>query len=216
MLCPLCHNTQHTHFHTDKKRAYYQCSACKLVFVPPEYHLSSAEEKQIYDLHQNNLNDKGYLQFLNRFIEPLKEKLTGTETGLDFGSGPVPVLATLLENVGFEMAIYDIYYAKDGSALERNYDFICCTEVIEHLQQPKNVLEKLLNLLSTNGILGIMTKRVINVERFANWHYKNDPTHICFFSIDTFAWIAKKYALKLEITGNDVVFLTKDYPQLPK
>jgi hypothetical protein len=211
MLCPLCHNTQHTHFHTDKKRAYDQCSDCKLVFVPSEYYLSSAEEKQIYDLHQNTPNDQGYLQFLNRFIEPLKSKLTGTETGLDFGSGPTPVLASLLKNIGFRMHIYDIYYAKNESVFEKNYDFICCTEVIEHLQQPKEVLEKLLSLLSANGVLGIMTKRVINAKRFANWHYKNDPTHICFFSMDTFEWIADKYDLKLEVAGNDVVFLTKNY-----
>lgn len=210
MLCPLCHSTHHTHFHSDKRRPYYQCQTCKLVFVPPEYYLSPTEEKQIYDLHQNDVDDQGYLQFLDRFIQPLQERLNGTETGLDFGSGPTPVLATRLKNAGYEMAIYDIFYAKDESVFTKHYDFICCTEVIEHLHQPKAVLEKLVTLLPVHGILCIMTKRVINAERFANWHYKNDPTHICFFSVETFEWIAEKYDLKLEVVGNDVVFLTRE------
>jgi SAM-dependent methyltransferase len=208
MLCPLCQNPHHSHFHSDKYRRYYQCSICKLVFVPPQYHLSSIEEKKIYDLHQNSLTDQGYLQFLNRFIEPLKERLNKNATGLDFGSGPTPVLATLLKSAGYDMEIYDIYYARNENVFEKHYDFICCTEVIEHLQHPKVIIEKLLDLLTPKGVLGIMTKRVINAERFANWHYKNDPTHICFFSTETFEWIAEKYCLTLDVEGNDVVFLT--------
>jgi hypothetical protein len=54
-----------------------------------------------------------------------------------------------------------------------------------------------------------MTKRVRDKPSFSTWHYKNDPTHIAFYSEQTFAWLAQQWQLKLEIIDNDVVFLTK-------
>lgn len=207
LACPLCHTKTFDRFAHDKRRDYMRCPNCLLVFVPESMHLTAEQEKAEYDKHQNTLDDKGYLNFLSRTYEPLIKQLTPKLAGLDFGCGPAPALAEELKKHGHSVALYDRYYFPDDAVLSQHYDFITCTEVIEHLAKPEQTLNQLKHLLKPNGILAIMTKRVIDQYRFQNWHYKNDPTHICFYSEHTFAWIAQHWVFELEIIDQDVVFL---------
>ena len=211
--CPLCHNkNQETiiPFYKDKHRGYLQCLSCSLVYVPESFHLSEQEEKRIYDYHQNNAEDQGYQQFLSRLTNPLTEKIKQDSKGLDFGCGNASAIPFLLQNKTDKISLYDKFYANQSNLLKHRYDFISCTEVFEHLRKPREVLEQLINCLLPSGILAIMTKRVIDQNAFANWHYKNDLTHIIFFSEATFNWMAQKYQLKLEIIDKDVIFLYKN------
>ena len=78
-----------------------------------------------------------------------------------------------------------------------------------HFYQPQNELELLLSLVKPGGWLGIMTKLARDESAFATWHYKNDLTHVSFFSKETFEFVAKRYQLELEFVGNDVILLRK-------
>ncbi len=102
------------------------------------------------------------------------------------------------------MRIYDPFYADDPALLERRYDFITATEVIEHFRTPRAEFERLFALLKPGGLLGVMTKRVIDREAFARWHYKNDLTHISFFSIPTLRWLAERYRCRVDFVQSDV------------
>lgn len=209
MPCPLCENTNVVDYHQDKKRPYLQCTVCSLVFVPAQYHLDQTLEKAEYDKHENDLNDEGYINFLSRLINPMLEKVRGRSHGLDMGCGAAPALASQFEHLGHKMSLYDLYYFNDKSVLDKQYDFITCTEVIEHIAQPKAFVKQLLSLLKPNAPLGLMTKLVINPERFEHWHYKNDPTHICFYSRKTFEYLAELHGLNLEFIGQDVIIINK-------
>lgn len=184
-----------------------------LVFVDPKYLPSKQREKQEYDLHINDENDLGYRQFLNKLAEPLTERLrkTKSQSGLDFGCGPGPLLVKILEENGFKMDKYDPIYFCDDPLLTQKYDFITCTEAIEHFHSPANELNLWQHMLNHNGWLAIMTKRVIDKQRFANWHYKNDLTHVCFFSDATFNWIAKKFGFDIKYLSNDVVIMQQNH-----
>ena len=206
--CPLCHTSKSSAFYSDKRRDYWQCDCCSLVFVPTAQRLPAAEEKAIYDLH-NNSDDAGYRRFLNRLAEPLLVRLPKTAEGLDFGCGPGPVLAKMLEEAGHRVSLYDHFYAPEAERLQRQYDFIVATEVVEHLFQPGEELQRLWRCLRPGGWLGLMTKLVIDREAFSRWHYKNDPTHVCFFSRASFQWWAEQNAAQLTFIGNDVILLQK-------
>ena len=94
--------------------------------------------------------------------------------------------------------------------IQRDREVIIDRLTLLNIQRDREVIiDRLTSLLNPQGLLAIMTKRVINPERFANWHYKNDPTHIIFFSENTFQWIANKHVMEFEIIDKDVVFLTK-------
>jgi len=208
--CPLCASSQVEHYLADSRRDYLQCGVCRLVFVPPHQHLSAAEEKAHYDLHENDPADPGYRKFLSRLATPLMEKLADKSVGLDFGSGPGPTLSLMMAEAGHRVAIFDPYYAPDHSCLRQHYDFITATEVVEHLSRPGEELDRLWSLLNAGGWLGLMTKRVSGREAFTRWHYKNDPTHICFYSRETFDHLGLKWQAEVLYPDADVVLFHKN------
>ena len=205
--CSLCFSDDVQFYAQDRRRSYWQCGCCKLVMADSSSWLSAQQEKQIYDLHENQLDDPGYQRFLMRIAEPLLARLPANSQGLDFGCGPAPLLAQLLTAAGHQVALYDIFYQPDQQVLQQQYDFICCSEAIEHFNQPAQQWQLWLSLLKPQGMLAIMTKRVRDADAFSRWHYKNDLTHVSFFSEATFAYLAKRDGFSLEVVADDVVIL---------
>ncbi|MFH2045883.1 MAG: class I SAM-dependent methyltransferase [Pseudomonadota bacterium] len=207
--CPLCSCKDIDPFFEEEKRIYLRCLHCKLVFVPKRYWLNTDDERATYDLHENDAQDPGYRQFLSRLSTRLLEKLDSNQKGLDFGCGPGPTMSVLLEEGGQQVDLYDPFYYNDPSVFYKNYDFICATEVVEHLRNPKKDFASLFRILKRGGWLGIMTKLVIDDHAFKQWHYIRDMTHICFYSRHTFEHLAQCYNAELTFVENDVILLNK-------
>lgn len=207
--CPLCWSEKVREYARDKRREYYQCRACDLVFVSSRQFLSAEDERKRYDLHQNSPQDLNYRRFLNRLFIPLQKKLAPCSHGLDFGSGPEPTLSRMFEEAGHTMTLFDHFYEPIPAALERQYDFITATEVVEHLHDPKRELERLWSCVKQGGWLAIMTNPAVDQEAFPRWYYKNDLTHVCFFSRTTFAWLALQWRTEAVYADSDVVLFRK-------
>ena len=209
-LCPLCQSNQTQLFSRDPQRLYLQCQCCLLVFVDRQYLLTAEQERQHYLLHNNDVTDAGYRQFLSKLASPLLSLLgQDTKEGLDFGCGPGPLLAQMFSEAGHQMQVWDPFFANNPAALQQQYDFISCTEAIEHFVNPQNEWQLWLTLLKPKGYLAIMTKCYPAADAFNNWYYKRDPTHISFFSQQTFAWLAHHYHLDVAFPTNDVVIFRK-------
>ncbi|MGQ4277197.1 class I SAM-dependent methyltransferase [Pseudidiomarina sp. E22-M8] len=212
MSCGLCNQQAHELFYTQQRgplmgRDYWRCRNCNLIQVSEQQRLSRNEEKAVYDLHNNDPNDQRYRDFLARVATPLQQQLTPGAQGLDFGAGPGPTLSLMMTAAGFPCTTYDIYYAPYPERLQARYDYITCTEVIEHLGQPAQVIQTLLSCLAPGGYLALMTKRWTDLEHFKGWSYRNDPTHISFFHRHSFDWLAKHWQLDIIYTSADVVIL---------
>jgi SAM-dependent methyltransferase len=190
-------------------QVYLRCPNCEATVMAPESRLTAEDEKGIYELHDNDPADAGYRRFLSKLAEPLMAQLPEGARGLDFGCGPGPALARMFTEAGFDMALYDPFFHPDPTALRARYDFITCTEVVEHLHQPAEVFDQLDGLLKPGGWLGIMTCFQTDDARFDNWHYRRDPTHVVFYREATFEWLASHYGWRLEIPRKDVVLLQK-------
>lgn len=203
--CPLCLNESTVDFFSDQRRKYRRCDRCALVFVPTAYHISAEAERAEYDLHQNSAEDPGYRKFLSRVFKPVSKQIEPRSRGLDFGCGPGPTLSVMFSEAGHAMKIYDPFYAPDESVLNVEYDFVTATEVVEHFRNPAADWRRLFECVRPDGRLGIMTKMVIDQASFSNWHYKNDLTHVSFYSRATFRWLAKKRNAGIEFHGADVV-----------
>lgn len=181
MICPLCKKVESTLYSSDKIRDYFQCNHCDLLFVPRENLISPEKEKERYELHDNVENDQGYLDYLGKIAESIKGFLQEGKTGLDFGSGRTKNLEYLLKP--FHVDSYDIYFYPEESLLQKKYDFVILSEVIEHLRNPIEEMMRLNLLLNSGGEFFIKTKlRPSTKEDFSNWFYKRDITHIEFFS----------------------------------
>lgn len=211
--CPLCksHNTilylDLTHHKLG--RLYHECRNCSLVFADNSLRLAPEEEKGRYATHTNNPQEKGYRAFLDKLLVPLQTFLKNEMKGLDFGCGPGPTISVMMAERGFEMNNYDPFFHDDRDVLTQKYDFITCTEVIEHMFRPMVEMKLLKSLLNENGVIGLMTEFVPDKEKFVNWYYKNDPTHVCFYSPQAFQWMAKELKCDLEVVGNSVVILSR-------
>lgn len=207
--CPLCKSTTGTDFSKDKKRQYFKCQICKTIFVPPKYHLSESEEKKRYENHTNSIDDPRYTAFLSRIVDPVINRIKTHHKGLDFGCGPGPILRKVFEKHNIVLEEYDLYFKNTKSLLNRKWDFIISTEVIEHLKNPYNELHKIWELLRTGGYLFLMTQLYQPNTEFKSWYYKGDPTHIVFYTKESFTWLAKKFNSSLEFVGNDIIILKK-------
>jgi SAM-dependent methyltransferase len=209
MQCPLCHTDDAPLFHEDARRTYHRCGTCRLVFVPPQYFLPRDQERAHYDLHENDPADERYRAFLDRLCSPLLQRIAPGSGGLDFGSGPGPTLSVMLQEAGHRVDLFDPAYADNSAVFEKRYDFITASEVVEHLHDPAGWLQRLWDCLRPGGVLGVMTKLVSDPAAFADWHYIRDPTHVCFFSTQTFEWLADRWTARHEQVAADVTLLTR-------
>jgi SAM-dependent methyltransferase len=186
--CALCRNIA-SEFFADGQRVYLRCRTCGLIFLHPVCRPTALAETLRYQQHRNDAGDERYLAFLRRLAHPLAQSLRPGARGLDFGCGPVPALAQLLTEAGFSTASYDPLFHPDEILLDARYDFVACCEVIEHVHDPRALLERFTTLLRDGGVLGVMT-RFHGESPFHRWWYRRDPTHVCFYSEETMRWIA--------------------------
>lgn len=188
---------------------YWRCMTCEATFLDPDQRPGSDEELAHYRHHENDPDDQHYRAFLAKLAEPLITKLKPGLTGLDYGCGPGPALASMLVEAGVSMSLYDPFFQDDPTVLQRRYDVITLSEVAEHLHDPAGEFEYLDRLLKPGGWLGVMTCFQTDDARFANWHYRRDPTHVVFYRARTFEVIAEQRGLRLEIPQKDVVLMQK-------
>ena len=180
-----------------------------MAFLAPEQRPDPEKERARYAEHHNDPGDARYRAHLERIAGPLTEQLAPGACGLDYGCGPGPALAAMMEERGFRMRVYDPYFAADADALKADYDFITCTETVEHFFFPAAEFERLDRLLRPGGRLGIMTQALRDDRVFADWHYMRDATHVCFYGADTLRWIARRYGWQVTLLNDQAAIFLK-------
>ncbi len=216
--CPLCHTAGSQPFARlpllEREADYFRCPTCQLTFIAREALPSREEEQAHYALHQNSPDDAGYRAFLARLAEPLIAQLSASAeagaaeiTGLDFGCGPGPTLSKMLTEAGFPTLDFDPLYANDTHLLTQQYDFVTCSEVVEHFHHPAESFGKLRSLLRPSGTLAIMTGWLTDDAGFARWHYRRDPTHVCFYKPATFGYLAQQWGWQLSLPATNIALL---------
>ena len=210
--CKICSRETVLLWDEEFKLDYYVCNYCEYIccdeaaIVPPEQELIR------YQQHNNTLENEGYVNMFKDFMEITVDPYASRiKTALDFGSGPTPVLATLLRQKGYDVDIYDLYFAPEKVYENKRYDLITATEVFEHLQDPLQTASLLKNHLNDQGILAIMTMfHPGDADSFNNWWYRHDATHISFYRPKTFKVMAELLGLTvLTFDHKNVCVLTK-------
>jgi hypothetical protein len=210
-----------------RKRRYMRCPVCDAIQCHSDDLPSPEEEQERYDEHNNDLADRRYRTYLEGFIDAAVEpyvrsvprgpgpsgetearSVTGGRTGpriLDFGSGPQPALAHLLEERGYRVSIYDPFFAADEDVLDGSrcrYDGITAVEVVEHLFFPGAELNRLASLMGTGGVLAVRTGIFAgDTDDFRNWWYRRDISHVFFWTDETVRWTGRTYGLEVVHRG---------------
>ena len=192
--CPLCTSPSTSLLHKGGKasgfRDFLHCDTCDLVFVPRGLLLSPDQQRARYLEHNNDVQDPDYRKFLGRLYDQLRPHIEVGAKGLDYGCGTGPALVAMMREDGFEVEMYDVFFHSDEGVLDEAYDFITCTETVEHFSDPAGEFRRLASLLRIPGWLGVMTGILTDWSQFPGWYYHHDPTHVNFFSRRTMDWIA--------------------------
>lgn len=208
--CPLCERKLPGEIlESADHRRHHLCNHCHLIFTMPTFYAEAEEEIQRYQTHNNDIENPGYVAFLNRILQPVLPLITNSMHLLDYGCGPIPVLSELLAQKGFDCDNYDLYFAPDGIKKNR-YHVIFASECIEHFKQPLNEIQKITSLLAKKGILAIMTERYTDLSRFRKWYYARDISHIAFYHKKTIEYICSQFNLScIYDDGKRVLLLEK-------
>ena len=105
------------------------------------------------------------------------------------------------------MTLYDPFFNDNQESLKQAYDYIACSEVIEHFGSPAKEFFLLRSRLKPGGALFCLTRLYEEGIDFSAWFYKNDPTHRFFYSRQALEWIKVKFDFSsLEIEGRLISF----------
>ena len=208
MECKLCKSSDIKEIKVKEK--YYYCNNCELIFIETDKLPDYDREHEVYCGHENTHENEGYVnmfkEFIDNYIIDYKNEI---EDVLEYGCGPGPVLADLLEELDFNVYKYDPFFYPEFDYKNKKYDLITSTEVFEHFFDPKNEINKLVQLIKPGKYLAVMTSFHQGIEHFKDWWYKRDPTHVSFYSLKTFQYIEKNYPLEIVKKKNNKGILFK-------
>jgi SAM-dependent methyltransferase len=209
IACPVCDQPHAERFACVNDCWYWRCSSCEATFMDPAARLAPDAELQQYLLHRNDPRDEGHRRYLSAVVEPLLQRLPPASRGLDYGCGPASTTAAMLREAGHDVALYDPFFESAPAVLDQQYDFIVCTEVVEHFHAPLEEFRRLNGLLRSGGLLALMTRFLVDDTDFARWHYRRDPTHVVFYRPATLCRLAAQFDWDCDIPRVDVAFLMK-------
>ncbi len=210
MICPLCSSIDIQDFFKDKRREYFKCSSCSLIFVDRDCLLSKEEEKERYDLHDNTINNSGYVRYLSDIPNIISNLNIKNPKVLDFGSGKNTVLEILLKREGFSCFSYDPLYNIGLDFLSQKFDIVVLFEVIEHAYNIENELDLISRLLKKGSVLILRTELLDDSVIFKNWWYKEDPTHVNFFNFQSIENVVEKVHGEIISRMNNICIIKKN------
>ncbi len=204
-------------------REYGLCKVCGGIFVKKTDFISENAQKKRYLLHNNDLNNAGYKKFLENFINPVLEflkkqnKITLNFSIFDFGSGVKPCLCELLHHYcvngllpsDTQINMYDKFFASEKPFIES--DLCVCLETIEHFENLESDLQNLSNCVKKGGYCAIGTNLVPEATSFEKWWYKEDSTHVCFFTIPALKACLSRVNLSFVDSLSDRIFIFQKF-----
>ena len=207
--CTVCKSSNIDFFLKSGKLLYWGCNVCGSKFLDSKNHVSNSDEKKHYLKHNNSITDLNYKKFLLKLIEPVKDKISTSDIGLDYGCGFAPALANIFKSYGFKVELYDPFFFPNKDVLLKKYKFITCSEVVEHFCNAYDDFNKINKLLDNNSWLGVMTTFLPKDELFENWYYRRDPTHVVFYKKKTFQHIGYQRNWQVFFPSENIVLFYK-------
>jgi len=204
--CPLCGSGSRQVLLTHIGR-YMECPVCLSVFLHPNDRLDEEAERARYLLHDDDVHDPGHRDFIRPLIDEVLERTVPGQAVLDYGAGKGPIVTVMLNEQGRIAFPYDPFFWNDSDLLAVRYGAIACCEVIEHFHCPGKEFGLLRDLLVEGGSLICMTCPLTEGMDLAHWHYKEDPTHVFFYSDGSLEWIKDEFGfVSQQRRGRVIVF----------
>ena len=209
MNCALCRSADTSHVATVKQRPFFHCRRCDLLFVPPDYHLSVQDERTRYALHDNTVENGGYVRFLSEVADVVQRQVVPGARLLDFGCGKHAVLAGMLRSRGMACDAWDPLYPYPALPETPTYGGIVLCEVIEHCRDLPGTIRRIGELRTPKAVVILRTQCPPGAVDLHKWWYAQDCTHIHLFSIRALEAVAARLGRALVPTALPDIFLIR-------
>lgn len=188
---------------SDARRRYWRCRTCGGISAAAECFLDSKAQRTRYLLHRNTLDSAGYEAFLRRFIEPVASFMQSAGLPVrrvfDYGCGPEPALIELMRRSifpGADIRGWDPFFFPECVPFDGGADLVVCLEVAEHFEDVDSSFAGLCRLCRPGGIAAVGTMEVpADDGAFLSWWYKEDCTHVSFYSRKAISAAARRAGL---------------------
>ena len=198
-MCPICGSSTSYKLTTNKfNYEIFSCENlnCSHFFYPDFYPGQGVDQREEEVSKESDETLNIFLERNNRLLKFLLKYLKSKKayTFLDFGSGVAHISRTFKKTLGDSVEIFCFepnkklkgFYDKfslnqiyEIDKVEKSYDLIYMIEVMEHLDNPKETLEKLSQVMDAHTKLFITTPRA---EVDPDGHCYENPSHIHFFT----------------------------------
>jgi 2-polyprenyl-3-methyl-5-hydroxy-6-metoxy-1,4-benzoquinol methylase len=215
------------YFSSKKLYSYFFCTLCEIIFLlNPPNQISKIYPKSYYSFSKN---DKNLYKFFNliknyldlRLFKNILKKLKKREIHcLDVGGGSGWISKNLIlaDNRVKKVTVVDIVTPRkkvinyddkinfvkskiENFKTKKKYDFILLLNLIEHVPNPDVILNKIRNLLSSEGVCLIKTPNFKSMNNFLfkdlYWGGLHCPRHFIIFNLKSFLLLCKKTKLKI-------------------
>lgn len=159
---------------------------------------------QDYPFHLRRL-DFSTRQMFKPYLKRLEAQgLSSKHSILDYGCGSGIFLKFLEENGYHNIAGYDPYTPtfSNPEILSRSWDWILCQDVLEHVEDPPELMKKLATCLTPDGRFCIGTPRAesIDLKNFESFtHSIHQPFHLHVVSEQGLIQMATSFGLELRV-----------------
>ena len=211
--CKVCDETVAHFFYADH-RSFYKCPTCSLIFTkdyPPKDKENGHYQTQ-WEETQPEFWEKQVdvlLQMTQNYFQP--------QNILDFGAGSGH-LTRELQRRGYAVTPLEPMvngYLKDQD-YPHTFDLIIALEVVEHLHDLWSEFQEIDKVLSPGGIFLCSTalsnpfiEQNDAVQKFSEWWYKDDFTHVNFFCNATLARLGERMNWDVDIYANKAFVMIK-------
>lgn len=173
--CPVC-NSQNIVFLRKLKGqrsgnyfALFYCKNCFSMFNPSGYHENDDALKVDLEWHISKFDDKkrNALQLIQKLMKIRPDAKTFLDIGCGIGATVLQAQSLGLEAEGVEPNSWAVNYAQEKFSLDlkcdyfqenlyqQKFDIIICDQVLEHLENPRNLFKAAISSLNRPGLIYI-------------------------------------------------------------
>jgi 2-polyprenyl-3-methyl-5-hydroxy-6-metoxy-1,4-benzoquinol methylase len=214
MKCPICDSIAKKNIGEKNSFRINECKGCLTIYVEKiedsinyfDYSNYYGEDNLnipdfIFDTYRNTIKDFEPYRNTNRFLDVG----CGAGTLLDIGKElnwdvfGVEVSKPAAEHLSKRGLNVFHGTLEEANFPNNNFDVITCTEVIEHVTNPKELLKEIARIITPKGILWMTTPHSRGLSGRllgANWSAVAPPEHLNLFSVESLKMCLEEVGFK--------------------
>ena len=191
-------------------------------YYPGKIYGSESKEISLQSTYKKKLEELKDFKYINdALVKLINNKQNKTFTILDYGGGDgfmsqsFCLLIKTISNININVEIFDLIEedVNKEKILNKKYDLIILSHIIEHLHEPKKVIHECKSLLSNNGLIycEVPDERLMIIKsmykrfglHYHVTHHTRRSLHL-LFNILGFKNIFTKYCNRASWRGNEI------------